>query len=191
MATIKFKGERDSLEIHPQEAEIIKNVFEDDSISDDHIIKAGLLSFRKREIRFVILDSEQKFDYSDKVKDNLREYHDERRKFLEKTPQEKAKITIPRFLMYWFYLTGELEVPQNIQEKFIKIAEWFFERRKGRRFVDLLILKKKFGHLQNMNKVNWWRDGAFRILENCERTDRNDEENDKKYLESLKPSIGT
>ena len=71
MATIRLKGYNQPIIVSLNQGMQIKVLYEDKDIPPDHEIQSDTFSFKKREIRFVILDDPkekpQKYNYDEPI----------------------------------------------------------------------------------------------------------------------------
>jgi hypothetical protein len=62
-------------------------------------------------------------EYSNQATETVRDYHINRKQFANLSPDDKVKETLDYFKVFWYALTGEKDITDEVKQKYETIAK--------------------------------------------------------------------
>lgn len=125
MKILKMK-DRSQITLNPNEEVIIDTMFSLPRKEWPETIVLSAGKFSKSSIADLINIEEE--EYSNQATETMREYHINRKQFANLSPDDKVKETLDYFKVFWYALTGEKDITDEVKQKYETIAKkWFIE----------------------------------------------------------------
>ncbi len=181
---IRIKGYQNLIEISDSQGQKLKELWIDQSVSEDEKISVGALTVLKGSILGIIEPKDEQLPESKGMADSFSEYYRERNRLLALDPIHRAQQSGPAYfrLAYKGIKGDYIESPTNemiedwlifLQKKYLENPEW--SKPSLRWFFEFM----------NFTKEKQFVEGnILRILESCEYEEVFAIENKKKFLEN-------
>lgn len=153
MATLFLKGIQREYHLEENSGKKIKELFDNATIQGSHVISVGALSFRKSDIKTIMLDGEYGASEKNEIfRKKMNEWNDYWNRYVNS--EEKAKNSKAIFDIMWFARTGSIHSSQEIWKIGYQRAKEFFENNPNRTVVNIKVWKDIFPQKIKLNAMS-------------------------------------
>ena len=166
MAKIKIKGLRELVSVPNEVAEKIKEKLEDERVPNNYLIALEKMSFRKGDIAVIILENlKENYKGAEWIRENNRRYFREREELLEKSPSEKAKLSVEEFKLFYRMCFGKELKDCDLELNALKAAEKFYQENPLRTIVSPRIWAEVLGFREEIPIRGLLGQAVYRIFQ--------------------------
>lgn len=175
MAQIRVRGIAGLLDIPDDKARDIKRKIETGEVGNDDFISLGQWSGEVGQITSILLPEER--TYNNQWADKILQWQNERKRVLAMSERGKAQNALPMFNLLFWSITG-VDPDQATKDKAVSYAESYFglePSSEKRMYPDITIWKELITpHQKSPTFFTDFHQGAFRVVENCIKSDIED-----------------